>query len=245
MEQYNLSEIIGNNIHRLCIIGNDNYEKVITYLLNTGLENVFGSYIFDKKNLEFVTSQDRDGFINLYVESIYRKPIDITILRMNDMLVISAIDDEKLIMSLEVHPHELKSYSAYELEGHAIEEERKVDFTNGDANSFTITKTEDGEKVYEGTFNPILASRGDNEYFDFKYKINGEENEEKSASFLKRLVDSLTDKSLVAVSTSRDIHSLSDYASSIFNSLSEKLEQLRVKKDVKVRKRVPVKKQEV
>ena len=242
MEKYNLTEIISNNIGRLCIIANDNYEKVIQYFLNTGLENLFGSYIFDKENLEFVTSQDREGFINLYVESIYRKPIDITILRMNDMLVVSAIDDENLLMSLEVYPQKIKSNSVYELEGHTIEEEKNVEFTNGDASSFTLSKIEDGEKVYEGSLNPILASRGDNEYFDFNYKINGEETEEKSQSFLKRLVDSITDNSLVAVSTSRDIHSLSDYSSSIFNSLTEKLEYLRVKKDVKVRKRVPAKK---
>lgn len=241
MEEYNLTEIISNNFEKLCYIEN-NYESVVKYFLNDSLIDIFGSNIIDKENMELVTTQGKNGSIGIHIESIYRDPVDITICNGNTSFTIIGTSGDDTLLFMKVKNEGITNYTSYEEGNKLVKESRVVDFENFDAKSFSIIRAEDGKDVYQGTYKAILASNGTTEYFDFNHSIYDGRAPEKPKTVFGKIKEFFHDDTIVSVELSQERETLAEHVDVIFNNLVQRLEDLRVKDDVKVRRKVSNKK---
>ena len=122
----------------------------------------------------------------------------------------------------------------YQEDVNDIIENKKVVLDKNDAKAFYYSRCENDEVLYEGKLVPVMAAAGHKEFFDFR-EIGTDRKEEKS--LIKRVVDSISNSSLVAVNTSLHISPYTEYLNNIFEALKDKLETTREKKTNKVRVR--------
>ena len=233
---FNITEYIIQHIYKLGVMMSSNGENLVRYFMDDNLTKLFGNNEITSDNIDLVTSS-RDMKTSIDVESIYTEHVKILIQCVEEnKLDISIYENDELKSALEMTNEYVKDTTSYMQDTTTVSEYKEVEMEHGDARRFLLSRSEDGELIYEGELQPILASSGSNEFFNFSYK--GQAEEEKSKSFLQKIVDGVKDSNLISVNTSHDLHSLATYVDRIYTALQEKLEAKRVKKDVKVRKRV-------
>lgn len=233
---FNITEFIIRHIYKLGIMMSSNGENLVRYFMDNNLTNLFGNNEITSDNIDLVTSS-KNMTTSIDIESVYTEHVKILIQSVEEnKLDISIFENDELKSALEMTNEYVKDTTSYMSDVTEVKEYKEVDMEHGDARKFLLSRSENGELIYEGELQPILASNGSNEFFNFSYK--GQEEEEKSKSFLQKIVDGVKDSNLISVNTSHDIHSLTTYVDRIYTALQDKLEAKRVKKDVKVRKRV-------
>jgi hypothetical protein len=239
MERYNLTDLTMRKLRDICIAG-PYRERVIEYFLYNNFVQVLGNNVLSSDDGEITTKKERPVPV-LEVTSIFSDPITIKITSVNnETAIITASTEKNTLFTISIGNYQVSNDTTFYQGDLYVHETQDVAFDNKDASEFRLFRAEDGEIVYDGKLTPLLAVYGEDEYFDFKSAMEPEKKEENS--FLKKIYDSLTEKTTVRVTTTKEIHDLVDYVDSIYDALRTRLESTRVVKDVKVRKRVPDKK---
>lgn len=211
--------------------------KVVDYYLTKDLDKILGKHIIAVEDCDLMTTV-YEGYPAMSIDTTLFGKIDIRIGNIEGSKIICAYSDDEVIFKIIINGESISNSVQYMNDKTNVIEEQTlrlknyshVGDTNYDAEEFSLSRSEDGTKVYEGVLSPILARAGAIEYFE--YKSNNETDNERQ-SFIERLINVLTSNSIVSVGTNNDNHKLVDYIDEVFKSLEERLDKERIKKDTK------------
>ena len=242
MEQYNLTTIVMKNLRNVCIPG-PNRETIIEYYLTIDFQKLLGNHILAKDNSDVTIKKNQYKQNIIEIKSIYSdSPLEVRIDVEEDKSVSIIVSTEEGLglFHIGIDNDSISNDITFDEDLSSVHEHQNVSFDKGDASEFELSRVEDGAIVYDGSLVPLLATHGEDEYFDFVSKLSEQKDEE--TSFLKRIYDSIANNSTVKVTTAKELHNLSDFVDSIFDALRTKLESTRAVKDVKIRKKTTDKK---
>jgi len=238
MELFNLTDITMKNIEKECVLSK-NASDVLRYFLYDNYEKVLGSNEIKTCDCELVVCKKDNGNTVVNIDYMYAKPLSVEIIYSDDVLFLNATSEGFNVFMTTTNPREIENKVLYPCGVISIYEKKVVGMNKVDANRFYILRTEDNELAYEGYLTPILTSKGNKEYFEFKQVDRFKTEEEESLT--RRIFNSIVNSSLVTVEKPDGLSTCAANTDGVFQSLQSKLESIRVKKVDKVRKREPIK----
>lgn len=230
--KYNLTNLVMINLRMRCIPG-PNRDTILEYYLNRDFMAILGNIELTDDNGGVLNLNEKEGN-RLRINSNYYAPIEVTCTSTEKSGSIMAMSNDQILFHIIITDEEVINDVYYKEDQTDVHEIQKVSFKNGDAENFSLTRSENGELVYDGELVPLLVKCGEMECFQFQSNMEYEKTY--TPSIIQRICDSINDNSVVSIHTGSELHSLADYAQGIFASLRTKLESYRVKATTRVRK---------
>ncbi len=233
MANYNITELTINHIKRICLLSG-NGENIIKYFISDNLNKLIGKTVLEDTDAELMLITNDKNHKVLNIDYIYSDHVSIEFYLEDEILHVDTYLGNELASKFTMSNTLGENKIIYQEDVNDIIENKKVVLDKNDAKAFYYSRCENDEVLYEGKLVPVMAAAGHKEFFDFR-EIGTDRKEEKS--LIKRVVDSISNSSLVAVNTSLHISPYTEYLNNIFEALKDKLETTREKKTNKVRVR--------
>ena len=237
MKNINITEEIINELKDIASLKSISL-NVITFMLDDNFDRLLGNHELSENDLDIIKLRNNKSIEpteTIEISTMTFGTIIVNLSGVNNNAFVSAYHDDNRIMTITADDRAVRNNVIYEDENNnTIELTKEVNYRNNDICSFNLTRNENNEVVYQGSLNPVLASMGNKEFFDFSSCLS---NKKQSDSLMQKVFNSFTSGSLVGITTGRGTTDLSYFTDVIYNTLENKLEEARKKQTTKAKTR--------